>query len=602
MTGGFLAGLDVRFEEGLNVVIGARGSGKTTLLELMGHALGTPHADKKRHEHETKRIRSMLGDGEVVMDVEDRDSSYRLIVDAEGGGRRPEFAVNALVLGQNELETIASDPDSRLRLIDFRAKVEPSSLASDEIEVSTRQLSELRREMEELRDRTDVETLLKSDLDGLIAEENEMMTNASASLTARREILRTLENSLLLLQTQQAESAYARDQLQELANNFALAVNDAERLLRVSIPAEDEEFIRPRLQRFHHSAAELTEELSTSVTKLNASHQSRAQLELELRSQAEPIRQELNEAERGLGELTSRIRRVKAELERVEVEKARLAELARRYATIRDERERLLDSAERAREELYQVRLDVATNVSRDLSSRITVTIEHLADTRTFRNFLSSSLQGSGLKYASIADSLARNVLPRQLLNYIENGDVASAAAVAELPVERMGRVLERLDSADLLSELSMISLDDMADFLLMDGTELKSVDTLSTGQKCAVTLPILLTEHTRTLLLDQPEDHLDNAFLVDSVLVGLNRRSAAGAQTIVATHNANIPVLGSAVCVIRLTSDGRRGSVATVGAYSDLQVVDAITSLMEGGEDAFRRRAAFYRDHGIST
>ncbi|MBF9316381.1 AAA family ATPase [Mycobacteroides chelonae] len=602
VTGGFLEGLDVGFDQGLNVVIGGRGAGKTTLLELIGHALGTSHADKKRQELEFRRVRSMLGDGEVVVDIEDDDSSYRLIVDAEGGGRRPEFADNALLLGQNELETIASDADSRLRLIDFRAKAELDMVEDHEIEAMTRELFSMRDEIRELQDKTDAGVILRADLEILANEEKEMMADASASLTARRETLRNLENSLLTLQSHQAESRYAQSQINTVADSFSMSTNQVTRLLGIPLPPEDEEAVRPALSILHGAAEELERTLDTITGQLRESESGRAELELELRSRAEPIRNELNEAERGLGELTSRIRRVRAELERAETEKKRLAEIAERYQSVLDKREKLLDKAELVREKIYNQRDSAAANVSRDLSSRITVSIEHLADSRRFREFLSAALQGSGLKYASLAESLSKNLLPRQLLNYIETRDIESATNASELPTERVARTLEWLDSADVLAVLSVIHLEDMADFLLLDGAQLKSVESLSTGQKCAVTLPILLTEHERTLLLDQPEDHLDNAFLVDSIVVGLNKRSASNTQTIVATHNANIPVLGSAGCVIQLVSDGRRGSVVGHGTYNDQAIVEAITSLMEGGEEAFRRRAAFYRGHGIQT
>jgi len=125
----------------------------------------------------------------------------------------------------------------------------------------------------------------------------------------------------------------------------------------------------------------------------------------------------------------------------------------------------------------------------------------------------------------------------------IENFDIETAARVTELPADRILRAFEHLNSPEILADLSAIQLGDVADFMLMDGSMLKSVESLSTGQKCAVTLPILLTEHTRLLILDQPEDHLDNAFLVDSVVVSLNKRSGASAQTIIGTR---IPFLYS--------------------------------------------------------
>jgi energy-coupling factor transporter ATP-binding protein EcfA2 len=259
-----------------------------------------------------------------------------------------------------------------------------------------------------------------------------------------------------------------------------------------------------------------------------------------------------------------------------------------------------LDELEVNSEARYGRRLAVAGEVSANLSSRVTVAVEHLADSRDFKGLLMGALQGSGLRYAAIAEAFSKRLLPRQLLGLIETQDVVSAVTATQLPEERVARALDFLNQPDSLAALSTAQLEDMADFLLIDGATTKSVDELSTGQKCAVTLPILLTEHSRALVLDQPEDHLDNAYLVDNIIVGLNNRSRSGAQTIVATHNANIPVLGSAGRVLLLNSDGRRGHVSRSGPFDHPAVVEAITGLMEGGADAFRRRAEFYRTHGI--
>jgi len=109
--------------------------------------------------------------------------------------------------------------------------------------------------------------------------------------------------------------------------------------------------------------------------------------------------------------------------------------------------------------------------------------------------------------------------------------------------------------------------------------------------------LPILLSRPSDFISLDQPEDHLDNAFIVETLVHAIrNRREDT--QLIVATHNPNVPVLGEADRVIVMGSDGRRGFVRHAGTLDDPEIVDSITSVMEGGREAFGRRAEFYRTH----
>ncbi|MFE4833344.1 AAA family ATPase [Arthrobacter sp. NPDC056691] len=590
------------FDPGLNVVIGPRGAGKTTLLELIRHALGTPHADKNRSAREVQRVRSLLGNGEVVLDLEENETSHRLVVDAEGGGRRPELASLALMLGQNELEAIASDAESRRRLIDLRAQIGPRDDHSDPASDITTQLSELRQELSDLEDRTRQRPLLQADLEILAAEEATLMGRVSSEMGLKRQKLQEIEAELLHIQTSETHSVAAFTVLSNLERLTTTLDSQLRELDAIPLGGEDKAIVEETISDSRQGMNQVTSSIRKAEATLQASASRRASKELELRGEAEPIRSELNDAERGLGEVTAKARNIRSQLAVLAAEQNRLRELNGRYAALREERDSLLNELEAANELRYEKRQRVASEVSQNLGARVTVSIEHLADYSVFRDLLSAGLQGSGLKYSSIAEIFARTLLPRQLLSLIETNDVATASSATELPEERVSRALNHLNDPSFLSNLTAVNLDDSANFLLVDGSTLKNVDELSTGQKCAVTLPILLTEHSRALVLDQPEDHLDNAYLVENVIVGINNRSDSRAQTIIATHNANIPVLGSASKVVLLKSDGKRGYVDRFGPYDHPQIVRAITSLMEGGEDAFRRRASFYKSHGLLT
>jgi len=263
-----------------------------------------------------------------------------------------------------------------------------------------------------------------------------------------------------------------------------------------------------------------------------------------------------------------------------------------------EKRGQMFEVIEQAEEALYETRADVARTTTAQVSNNVVVVVDHLSDATEFRKYLLDALRGSNTR-VTLIDSVAERVLPRQLLELVESDDSTGLAAVADIAEDRARKLIENLSERELLQGLARVRLSDSVDFRLRDGSVDKSVDSLSTGQKCAVTLPIVLSERDRTLILDQPEDHLDNAFLVTNIVTGLNARGESGAQTIVATHNANIPVLGSADNVVVLNSDGKVGGVNVQGAFDSGNVVDKITGLMEGGREAFARRSAFYTAHG---
>jgi len=136
--------------------------------------------------------------------------------------------------------------------------------------------------------------------------------------------------------------------------------------------------------------------------------------------------------------------------------------------------------------------------------------------------------------------------------------------------------------------------------FSLLDGPDHKDIADLSTGQRCTVILPIVLRHTDRLLIVDQPEDHIDNGFIVDTLIRSILARSASG-QILFSTHNANIPVLGNADFVLQLGSDGKRGFPLAAAALTAPAVVSAITTIMEGGAQAFASRARFYGAQGAA-
>ncbi|HPU13757.1 MAG TPA: AAA family ATPase [Aeromicrobium sp.] len=600
VNGGFLAGLDVRLEPGLNVVIGPRGAGKTTLLELVRHALGIQHADEAVARRQQQAVTQMLGAGEVILELQDTDSSLHLVVDASGSGVSVNTTSMALALGQNELEGIASSSASRLNLIDIRASVEATPPSLEDASSLTQQLAAVRTEIDRLEEGTTRREVLESDRAEAVAQEQALLAESAAEIAGRRDVLRSLESKLLQL-TAQAEfndtALSSTTRAQELATDLTAAVEEiAPPDAGVALTA----ILDPKLGALRETLGSTRQQVNELLDALRLNGRSIAEQRNRLRLQAEPVRAELEAAESGLGQVTARLRNLDSELATLARADIRKQDLTSRLRELEAARDAVLDEYEHWQESLYEARRQIADSVSAELQNRVVVSVEHLADTTRFRDTLVQLLQGSGLQYRPLSESLSRALLPRQLVALVEASDAQGLAHATGIAPDRAARVVAHLSAPDAIAAVATCILEDEVDFRLRDGSIEKSVEELSTGQKCAVTLPIVLTELSRVLILDQPEDHLDNAYLVAHVVRALETRSEHQAQTIIATHNANIPVLGSAPVVVSLESDGARGYASALGAFDDGDIVSVITSLMEGGRDAFRRRAAFYDSHGV--
>ena len=126
-----------------------------------------------------------------------------------------------------------------------------------------------------------------------------------------------------------------------------------------------------------------------------------------------------------------------------------------------------------------------------------------------------------------------------------------------------------------------------------------------SPGQQASALLHLLLKQEAGTLIIDQPEDDLDNKVIMK--VSELLRESKISRQLIFATHNPNLVVNGDAdkvVCLVPGVSDEdehpeartARIEVLTDGAIETESVRLAITETMEGGRDAFELRSRKYQ------
>jgi hypothetical protein len=122
------------------------------------------------------------------------------------------------------------------------------------------------------------------------------------------------------------------------------------------------------------------------------------------------------------------------------------------------------------------------------------------------------------------------------------------------------------------------------------DGSEFRSILEGSPGQKTAALLAFLLSYGTEPIVLDQPEDDLDNNFIYELIVAQL-RRMKPRRQILVVTHNANIVVNGDAEYVVALAARAGETKIVCSGCLQERKVRDTICKVMEGGKIAFDER-----------
>ncbi len=143
-------------------------------------------------------------------------------------------------------------------------------------------------------------------------------------------------------------------------------------------------------------------------------------------------------------------------------------------------------------------------------------------------------------------------------------------------------------DKLDTLLKLQEIEVDDEF-FIELGG---KPIQYGSPGERCSAMLPIVTLTSCVPLIIDQPEDNLDNR-LVSKALFKILSRLKETRQIILATHNPNILVSGDAEQVLTLKSIGE---LEDYGCIDKPSIIENVIGLMEGGEKAFERRERKYK------
>lgn len=120
-----------------------------------------------------------------------------------------------------------------------------------------------------------------------------------------------------------------------------------------------------------------------------------------------------------------------------------------------------------------------------------------------------------------------------------------------------------------------------------------KRMVELSMGERAIILLKVLLALGDYPLLIDQPEEHLDNRFVFDDLTPAF-REAKRRRQILIATHNANLVVNTDAEQIV--IADNSEGVLSySVGTLEDLDIREALKTILEGGDEAFKKREERY-------
>ncbi|ATG35469.1 chromosome segregation protein [Phaeobacter piscinae] len=604
VEGGILDGYRQTFSEGLNVIIGARGTGKSSVIELIRFCLDARPYSETAAQAAREHALGILGDGKITLEL--RDDSGIVTVSRTANDDRPQQDgdyLSPFIFSQAEIETVGLRAQSRLRLIDgfLPADIEQRRRLNhlrSQIMSITSEIRDLHEEIGSLEERTESLPEYEMRLEKL-NQEAEEHSQLYAELVSEREELAALTPELT--STRVKIDGYERyiSEVTGWSESFNKLVQEIPSVETFPSEAKEEEFkarTKPDLvaaaNQMSSALRKVEQTRAFALEKLSLARERRTLLE----NHARGIRQRIEAKQQG----ASKIDRLKSDLaQQVSVLRSvieLIEDRSNRVVELTQVRDNLLMELEASVSTRSEDRKQVADFLSASLGPSIRIQIRPFAQTDEYESALLNVLRGSGIRYNELIPRIIATLSPRELATASEANDTEFIANQLSITEDRAWRLCEAL-AVQEGAELFIVDVDDDVEIELLDNTDYKGIDFLSMGQKCTAILPIILQHSERTIVLDQPEDHLDNAFVVNTLVRSIKHRSSS-AQTIVATHNPNIPVLAEAPSVKVMESDGRRCFVESSGDVFSPSIVAAITSIMEGGKDAFEMRARFYTEH----
>ena len=297
-----------------------------------------------------------------------------------------------------------------------------------------------------------------------------------------------------------------------------------------------------------------------------------------------------------LAEVASEQRAVDRELKDVKTRVVpKINEIESKVLALRTNRARLLEELSAARSDIAQSRSRFVAELNSQLGGDVVIDLSG-TDTALYIEAVNEPLRGSKMIHRANQISIVCDRLdPTTFVEIIRSHSISELTAIG-VTENNAHRIIGNLDEKHLF-RIERVDVPQSPKIRVKreGDAAYTNLTDLSVGEKCSAVLSIALLGKGKPLVIDQPEDDLDHAFIINSIVQSI-RTVKPHRQIIAATHNPNIPVLGDAEMVFRVAR--KTGDdvceIQCSGGLELPQITLAVQSL-EGGAEAFERRRQRY-------
>ena len=589
-AGGALDGITVPFSPSLNCLIGPRGNGKSAVIECLRHALGFREVSDERYK--SGLVERMLSPaGKVVVEAVD-EFGREVRIERERTGQPAVYLdgvyrdispgsilKDILYFGQKDLSTRSESFDESFldKLLADRLNPKPQEEAA--LVEGVRQAA---RQLKETLEATEKITVLQKEKNELDAQ---LQVFAGKGVDKKLADMTLFDGDRLAVVSWQQALKELMTNLKESADwDEADAAFPVLKSKRSEPIAADLNAAKVKSDQAKAGAQAALQTLREAFTSVGEALQKLAPVQEEMKLEVAELQKTLNEPQLDL----EMFRKKKTRLDQLVKLLAAGAQRAKTEQAARD----LLGAAVHKLHDFWRERFGEREAEVRRLEGELPLEIRlqtaFKGKRRAFGEFLRSKFRGSGLlaaSYETMEDA------------FVDGRELYQSRADLEPQLSENAAVKVRSVLLDHLADFLSFRTPDETVILFQQNSKAapKPLGDYSLGQRATVILHILMhLQRHPVILIDQPEDDLDNETLYSHFIKQLVDRKDL-TQFVFATHNPNIPVLGDAEQAIVCRKEGEVFSFDH-GSIDDKEIQQRIVTVMEGGEDAFRRRKEIYQ------
>lgn len=586
--GGLLDGTEIGFSPELNNFIGIRGSGKSSILEIirytLGISLGNQASDK---DYKNSLIEHVLKSGGKVIAtiINGLKKEYRVEKiygqkeDVYENGKRIDIPTidtvfkRPVYFGQKDLSNKHIDFEADLvkklvgnRLDGIKTEIEQKSSEINDVISSLKKLDNLEELKKEINASIeDSEYKLKIFKEKGIEDKLKLQSRFDSDITKYNKMV----NELTAFQSN----------LEEICTNYSSFFNDTKLISEDNKDIfEKAESIFNKLTVEFNNVNSANVNIKNHIQELNNLYKNLLDKKENLKEEFAKIKREINIPNLNPDDFLKLSRNIEtAKLKLTEIDKSEKKKTALNKL-LNDK----VSELNKLWHKEYQILEKEVARIN-EYENSLSISVAYKGRNDKFLEKLQEIFKGSGIRsatYKSIQSTYKDFI---EIYRDIEN--LNNKLGISEnLLLEFKNRFFNNL------SELITYRIDDK--FTIKYNN--KPLGEHSLGQRAtALILFLLAQKETDVLIIDQPEDDLDNQTIYEDVIKEI--KSLKGdMQFIFATHNANIPVLGDSEKIISCRYLESKLETTT-GTIDNYEMQRQVVTIMEGGEEAFNRRKNIY-------